>query len=90
MKIDLYTDSYRILYEEGDESLERRPINHKEDINDMLYMVKEEDKLTNIAFRFYNNPLLWYLIADANKIINPFELEVGKNIVIPNQEIYEI
>ena len=90
MKVDLYTDGYRILYEEGDESLERRPINHREDINDTLYMVKDGDKLTNIAFRFYNNPLLWFLIADANGIINPFELESGKNIIIPNQEIYEI
>lgn len=90
MKVDLYTDSYRIIYEEGDESLERRPINHREDINDMLYMIREEDKLTNIAFRFYGNPLLWFLIADANDITNPFELKAGTTIVIPNQEIYQI
>ena len=90
MKTHAYTDSYRIIYEEGDESLERRPINHREDIDDIIYQIREGDKLTSIAFKFYNNPLLWYIIADVNNIINPFELEIGSNIIIPNQQIYDI
>lgn len=90
MKVDVYTDSYRIIYEGGEESLERRPINHQEDINDIIYTIKEGDRLTNIAYKFYGNPLLWYLIADVNQIDNPLFLEVGKNIIIPNQEIYEV
>ena len=90
MRSDTYTDSFRIIYPEGDESLERRPINHKEDINDSVYTIKDGDTLTNIAFKFYDEPNLWFLIADANEIINPFDLEVGKNIIIPNHQIYEI
>lgn len=90
MKTNAYTDSYRIIYEEGDESLERRPINHQEDIDDVIYTIKEGDSLTNIAFKFYNSSNLWFLIADANNIINPFELELGTNIIIPNQQIYEV
>lgn len=90
MKTDAYSDSYRIIYEEGDESLQRRPINHREDINDIVYTIREEDTLTRIAFKFYSNPLLWFLIADANNIINPFDIEIGQNIIIPNQQIYEI
>ncbi len=90
MKTNAYTDSYRIIYEEGDESLERRPINHQEDIDDVIYTIKEGDSLTNIAIKFYNSSNLWFLIADDNNIINPFALELGTNIIIPNQQIYEI
>lgn len=90
MKTDAYTDSYTIIYNEGDESLERRPITHREDIEDRVYTIKEEDTLTLIAFKFYNESLLWFIIADANNIINPLDITPGKNIIIPNLNRYEI
>lgn len=90
MKTDAYTDSYKIIYQEGDESLERRPITHREDIDDKIYTIRDEDTLTLIAFKFYSEPLLWFIIADANNIIDPLELEPGKNIIIPNLNRYEI
>jgi len=87
---DTYTNGSIIRYEERDVSLHRRRYIHKEDLEDKAYTIKEEDKLTTIAFRFYGNPLLWFLIADINEIENPFELTVGDDIIIPNQNIYDL
>lgn len=90
MKSDTYTNGYIIQYPEGDKSLQRKRIVHQEDLNDRAYTIKDGDKLTTLSYRFYGNPLLWFLIADANEIDNPFELTTGTNIIIPNQNIYDI
>lgn len=90
MKTDLYTDGYVINYQEGDRSLQRRPIIHREDLEDKAYIVRQGDTLTSIAFKFYGEPLNWFIIADVNNIQNPFILEMGKSIIIPNINKYEI
>tara|TARA_X000001382_G_scaffold108849_1_gene84840 strand:- start:274 stop:543 length:270 start_codon:yes stop_codon:yes gene_type:complete len=48
-----------------------------------LYTVKEGDSLVSIASRLFGNAQEWYRIADANEIINPFDLEVGMTLKIP-------
>ena len=87
-----YSENYIINYPEGDQSLERINIVHKEDINDKLYTVKDEDTLTSIAYRYYGNPKLWFVIADVNDdiILNPLELTTGTDLIIPNLEKYNI
>jgi len=49
------------------------------------YIVQEGDTLDLIAFEEYDSTY-WHLIAEANDIINPFELEVGKVLVLPTEE----
>jgi hypothetical protein len=41
-----------------------------------LFQVKEGDKA-------YGKPGLWRILADANDIANPRELEIGKDLIIP-------
>ena len=48
------------------------------------YVIKSTDTLDLIALKHYGNPLLWWIIADMNNIIDPFKLEIGATIKIPN------
>lgn len=55
MKTDLYSDGYIINYQEGDRSLQRRPIIHREDLEDKSYILRQGDTLTSIAYKFMVN-----------------------------------
>ena len=91
MTSDTYTNSYVVNFPEGDQSLERIRFTHREDINDKLYTIIEGDTLTSLAFRFYGDSKLWYIIADINENINnPLELDWGINIIIPDIQKYNI
>lgn len=87
-RIDLYTDSYIINYKEGDKSLERRSVEHINDIDDKFYVVREGDTLSSIAYEFYKKPNYWFIIADVNEIINPLEINIGDEILIPSLNSY--
>lgn len=90
MKADLYTNAYIINYPEGDKSLQRRRIIHKQDIEDKSHIIKDGDTLSSLAYRYYRDPLKWFLIADINNLDNPFLLEVGISIIIPNLNKYDL
>lgn len=47
------------------------------------YVVRPGDTLREIAERFYGDPLLDDLIAEANDITDPTELRVGQELTIP-------
>jgi len=88
--IDLYNNGFIINYPDGDQSLQRNPIEHNQDIGDKYHTVKLGDTITSIAYMFYKKPLYWYMIADANNIFNPLDLEIGRTLIIPNLAIYEL
>ncbi len=48
-----------------------------------IYTVKAGDTLTTIATRFYRDPDKADLIAAANNIDDPSEIEVGQELLIP-------
>jgi len=49
------------------------------------YVIVERDRLDNLAFRFLGDPLLFWMICDANGAVDPDELvsQVGRTILIP-------
>jgi nucleoid-associated protein YgaU len=49
------------------------------------YVVVEGDRLDNLAARFLGDPLLFWMICDANGSTDPDDLtaEVGRTIAIP-------
>jgi nucleoid-associated protein YgaU len=49
------------------------------------YVIVDGDRLDNLAFRFLGDPLLFWMICDANGVTNPEELtsQIGKIIQIP-------
>lgn len=44
----------------------------KQDIGYSLHIVKQGDTFDSIALAYYNNPSLYWIICDFNKIQDPF------------------
>lgn len=57
-----------------------------------VYIVEENDWWENIAYKQYENPQLWWIIAMVNNINNPFEeLSPGDRLKIIRKEyLYNI
>ena len=50
----------------------------------VAHKVKRNDTLDTLALYYYNNPTYYWIIADFNRIRDPFEeLEVGTTLKIP-------
>ena len=55
-----------------------------EDISCVMHKVKEGDTLDSLALYYYNNPTYFWVVADANRIQDPYEeLKVGDILKIP-------
>ncbi len=53
--------------------------------DDVNYVVKGQDRIDYLAFRFYGDPILWWVIALANDMeLLPTELNEGDTIRIPS------
>lgn len=79
-KTDILKDS------EGVEFLESwRNIKISLNENDRFHQVGpgEKNRIDIIAYNYYDNTTLWWVIALANNIDNPFELKVGEVLRIP-------
>lgn len=73
----------------GDRFLESwRKIEIRETENDSFHEIqtKEENRLDLIANQYYDNHKFWWIIALANNLNNPFDLEVGEVLRIPSLE----
>lgn len=69
----------------GDESLlQRMPLSYSRSPLDRLYEISDGDTLLNIAFEAWGDSKNWWIIYDVNNIHNPFELEVGTYLIIPD------
>lgn len=80
----IYDNGILLTYpEENEASYLRVPYNYSPHPNDKTHIVLEGERLDTIAYRYYKDSLKWYIIADTNDIINPFDLELGQNLIIP-------
>lgn len=83
-----FDDATVITYEDGsgDISLDIEAFDVEKSSDDEIHTVIEGQTLQNIAYQYYGDSGLWYLIALANDIMNPFsdELYAGKQLRIPN------
>lgn len=50
---------------------------------DTYHLIGKQDTLENLANKYYQDSNKWYIIALKNGIIDPFNLEVGKQLIIP-------
>jgi hypothetical protein len=51
---------------------------------DIEYTVVGGDRIDNMAYRFYGDPTLWFIIAVANDLeLLPVDLNVGDTLRIP-------
>lgn len=69
----------------------RRPvIDVESDDQSVSHTVQEHElgRLDLLAHRYYGDPLLWWVIADANHIIDQFtEINAGDVIIIPSIDV---
>lgn len=88
---NLYVDARIYSLGNGEELMIREPLTWKIQSTDKIHVVKIGESLDQIAHQYYNkkrnNPeKYWWLIAEANNIQNPLDIEylVGKSITIPD------
>lgn len=80
-----YNSAVALKYRDGDYSLEYNPPSVPFLPSDTKHTVLEGETLQNIAFAVYGDSGKWYLIAEANQIIDPFkEVIPGRILRIPS------
>ena len=72
--------------EDPEHQLKRTRRNRSSPLQARTRTVQEGDSLWSIAADEYGNPDKWRIIAKANKIINPRDLESGQVLIIPSIE----
>lgn len=68
-----YDNAKIIDYPDGSYSVEPTGFNGNALIIKSTYTVKQDDTLQGIAYALYGDSGLWYLLAEANGIQNPFD-----------------
>lgn len=82
---DLYSTGYIITLSDGRKLLKRTKFTYiPTSTKDITHIVKDNDRIWDIAFRYYRNALLYKILADVNDIMNPFELTLGQELIIPD------
>jgi nucleoid-associated protein YgaU len=54
-------------------------------ISSTVHVTSAGETLSGLAGAYLGDPALWRLIADANQIVDPFDLGVGRSLVIPSR-----
>lgn len=79
----LYLDS-----KNGDYFGTRQPLKLREHSTDMFHVVTDADskRIDLIAWKYYRDVRLWWVIAEFNGISNPLEIPSGTVLRIPTYE----
>ena len=66
----------------------RQPLRLREHESDLFHVVTDADnkRIDLIAWKFYHDVSLWWVIAEFNNISNPFEIPTGTTLRIPTYE----
>jgi hypothetical protein len=76
-----------VLRDGSEESLgTRRCIDTTPRQDDCFHVVSDSDRIDNLAYRYFDDPTLWWIIADYNEIFFPLQLPVGAMLRIPSME----
>jgi nucleoid-associated protein YgaU len=61
-------------------------INWFDNTNPVNHTWSNGDRLDKLASKYYNDGTLWWIIAIANQINNPLDIEAGTVIKIPTDQ----
>lgn len=88
---NLYTTGTVYTYPDGSQKLLRKRIKYVGTVRDSYHLIVQGDTLDALAYKYYSSVALdasklWWILADANNILNPLDLSSlqGTTIVIPN------
>lgn len=80
-----------VEFNSGPPLLLREFVNYEPNVNDKYHTVTRTDRIDLIASRYYSGIVedaskFWWVVADANGIMEPLSLEeyIGKTIIIPD------
>jgi nucleoid-associated protein YgaU len=95
-KSNPYFNGFEIVRPNGNVLLFRKRINWTPQDTDTIHIVETDDTLDALASQYYGNVRVdaanyWWLIADANKVMNPLDLSdwVGKSLRIPDIKLLD-
>ena len=57
--------------------------------SDIIYYAKFDDTLMTLAYRFYDDISLWWIIARANDFKGRVKFQIGQKLIIP-QDIGDV
>lgn len=87
MSLYRYRDSILVKDEEGDWISPLTPfVDARRRRDDVLHRVKQGDRLDTLAYRYLNDPNLWWVIAEYNDIQWFQDLTVGDLLRLPSYE----
>ena len=83
--------NWSVLYQDsrnGDFYGTRQPLKLREHDSDMFHVVTDADskRIDLIAWKYYRDVRLWWVIAEFNNISNPLEIPAGTTLRIPTYE----
>ena len=88
---NLYQNGIIYQFEDGKNLLDREPVNIEPTLSDDYHTYIKGQELDQLAYLYYKDIVpdpskFWWLIADANNIVNPLDLDYleGTEIIIPN------
>lgn len=73
-----------VVFADGSLALDPGPLAYTKSEQDRYYTVIDEENLSNIAFQAYGDSKLWHLLAKVNNLFDPFTLESGSTLLIPD------
>jgi nucleoid-associated protein YgaU len=79
---ELYKDLY--IWEFSDGSKMALEANSIVVGSPLTHVASKWDTLWGISFRYYGTHKLWFVIAEANDLIDPFQDLSNMNLIIPN------
>ena len=83
-----YRTLKRLLNKDDEEYIETyETVSIKESPTDSFYIVEREfeHRLDLVSYKYYNNPLLYWIIAEASGISDPFHVPIGTVLRIPEK-----
>jgi nucleoid-associated protein YgaU len=84
---DLYSNGYYVQFDDGTKLLKRDKIVFPNSQTNNYRPIQGGETLSSISFDEYSNSKLWWNIADNNNIFNPFDIQPGTGLNIPNISI---
>lgn len=66
--------------------LDRDVLVYQTSTEDKFHEMVEGETLDTLAYKYYKNSKYWWVIADANQIENPLDLQGLTSLLIPNED----
>lgn len=79
-----YYNGVITVFKDGSLALDPGPLVYNKSDQDRYYTVIDEENLSNIAFEGFGSSKLWHIIAKVNNLFDPFILESGSTLLIPD------